>query len=401
MYSEWPLVFFTANDSQLQQSFKPSKPETLYRLPASHASNVAKRCSCWAASLWRPCVPWILANAMKKNVQKSGFTLVELLVVIAIIGILVGLLLPAVQAARAAARRMSCQNNMHQVILAVHNYESATKRLPPSWIQPGSSDKGWSPQARVLPFIEAGSVYSGVDFSDSYEASTIFIDGTETRVSSIRVPAYLCPSEVLDEVRLDGSEPEHYPMNYAANAGTWFVYDPSNRTVGDGTFFVGRESRFRDVLDGLSNTLAFAEVKAWNPYYRDIGISGDVAMPTEPNEICALNGSFRTNSGHTEWVDGRVHQTSFTTTFSPNRKILCEESGIEYDVDFTNMREGRVGVTGNERTYAAVTSRSYHVGGVNVALMDGSVRFINDAIELELWQSMSTRAGREVIQVPE
>ena len=217
----------------------------------------------------------------------------------------------------------------------------------------------------------------------------------------MRVPAYQCPSEVLDEVRIGDDGPEHYPLSYASNAGTWFVYDPSDQTIGEGTFFVGRESRFRDVLDGLSNTLAFAEVKAWNPYYRDLGVAGDMPMPTQPEEICALGGSFKPNTGHTEWVDGRVHQASFTTTFSPNRKILCEESGNEYDVDFTNMREGRVGSTGNERTYAAVTARSYHDGGVNVALMDGSIRFVNDSVELQLWQDMSTRAGHEVIEVPE
>ena len=340
---------------------------------------------------------------MKMQTKRGAFTLVELLVVIAIIGILVGLLLPAVQAAREAARRMSCQNNLHQVILAVHNYESAYKRLPPAWTKPAATGDGWSAQARILPFIEAIGLASDIDFAAGYGASTIFVDGQEIKVAGFSVPTYLCPSDPLsDEGRVDDDgAPEHHPLNYAVNAGTWFVYDPNDQTIGKGTFFANRMSRFRDVLDGLSNTLAFAEVKSWNPYYRDLGTTGDMTMPTNPEDICMLaagGASFKENTGHTEWVDGRSHQTGFTTTFSPNRKILCEESGVEYDVDFTNMREGR---TSTARTYAAVTSRSYHTGGVNVALMDGSIRFVTDSIDLELWQHMSTRADKEVIQVPE
>ncbi len=329
---------------------------------------------------------------------RRGFTLVELLVVIAIIGILVGLLLPAVQAARGAARRMSCQNNLHQVILAVHNYEAATKRLPPAWMKPAQTGDGWSAQARILPYIEALGLADAVQYEGGYKVATITVDGEQLPVASYRVPTYLCPSEVYDEQRLGSNGPEHYPLNYVVNAGRWFVYDPNNGKVGDGTFFANKVSRFRDVLDGLANTLAFAEVKAWNPYYRDVETQGDMTMPVDTSEICLLGGSFKENTGHTEWVDGRVHQTGFTTTFPPNKKVLCEVSGVEYDVDFTNMREGKVTTA---RTYAAVTSRSYHGGGVNVAMMDGSVRFLSESIELKLWQDMSTRAGKEFVEVPE
>lgn len=334
-----------------------------------------------------------------KTLASAGFTLVELLVVIAIIGIMVGLLLPAVQAAREAARRMSCQNNLHQVILAVHNYESATKRTPPAWTQPAMTGDGWSAQARILPYMEAMGLAEAVDFSAGYGAATLFVDGKEVLVAGFRVPTYLCPSEVNDDYRFDDNgNREHHPISYAYNAGPWFIHDSSDNSHGQGTFRAGRVGRFRDVLDGLSNTLAFAEVKTWNPYLRDVEVMGDLAMPSEPAEICALGGSFKRNTGHTEWVDGRVHQTGFTTTFSPNRKILCTNSGVEYDVDFTNIREGKVT---SAKTYAAVTSRSYHQGGVNVALMDGSVRFVTDSIDLNLWQNISTRAGREHVVVPE
>jgi hypothetical protein len=121
-------------------------------------------------------------------------------------------------------------------------------------------------------------------------------------------------------------------------------------------------------------------------------------MPTDPAEICALAGSFKTETGLTEWTDGRTHQAAFTTTFPPNEKVLCTVSGVTYDVDFTTMREGK---SATDRTYAAVTARSYHSGGVNVASMDGAVRLITDSIDLPLWQALSTRAGNEQVQLPE
>ncbi len=343
---------------------------------------------------------------MSRSKYRNAFTLVELLVVIAIIGVLVGLLLPAVQAAREAARRMSCQNNIKQVVLACHNYESSMKQLPPAWTRPAMTGDGWSAQARILPFVEAVSLAQAIDFSGGYKATTIRVDGIDRPIASYRVPTYLCPSEINDRLRTGSTgDAIHYPLNYAYSAGKWFVFDPENRNgrnVGEGMFTAGRGRKFRDCLDGLSHTLAFAEVKAWSPYLRDSGIAGDVNMPVLENEVCGLGGSLKTETGHTEWVDGRVHQTGFTTTFSPNKKILCPDSrGHEYDVDFTNFREGKSATSPVPRTYAAVTARSYHLGGVNVALMDGSVRFITDSIDLDLWQGMSTRNGREVISVPE
>ncbi|TWU47490.1 hypothetical protein Poly51_52900 [Rubripirellula tenax] len=332
---------------------------------------------------------------------KHAFTLVELLVVIAIIGVLVGLLLPAVQAAREAARRMSCQNNMKQVVLAVHNYESSTKWLPAAWSKPAMSGDGWSAQARILPYIEALALSSAVDFGAGYGAATLHVDGQDIPVSSFRVPTYQCPSEINDIQRIGSNGPEHYPLSYAYNAGVWKVHDANDDTVGEGMFTASKARRFRDCLDGLSNTLAFAEVKAWNPYYRDADVTGVISQPVLESEICALAGSFKRDTGHTEWVDGRVHQSGFTTTFTPNKKILCIDTGVEYDVDFTNFREGRTSGSPIPITYAAVTSRSYHLSGVTVGMLDGSVRTFNDSIDRDLWQDLSTRAGHEVVAVPE
>ncbi|TWU26912.1 hypothetical protein Pla52o_07680 [Novipirellula galeiformis] len=336
----------------------------------------------------------------KDSRHRIGFTLVELLVVIAIIGVLVGLLLPAVQAAREAARRMSCSNNLKQIGLAVHNYESSTQSLPAAWSKPGMTGDGWSAQARILPYLEAVALGSEIDYGAGYGAATIEVDGVAIPISSFRVPTYLCPSEVKDTQRLGSGGPEHYPLSYGYNGGVWFTYDANSGTVGDGTFAAGRYLKFRDCLDGLSNTLAFSEVKAWTPYYRDAGQAGNLTLPNLPAEVCALGGSFKADTGHTEWVDGRVHQSGFTTTFTPNKKVLCIESGVEYDADFTNFREGKTGAAPLPKTYAAVTSRSYHPGGVNTSLMDGSIRFVSDSIDLELWRGLSTRGGREVVSLP-
>ncbi len=328
--------------------------------------------------------------------SRHAFTLVELLVVIAIIGVLVGLLLPAVQAAREAARRMSCSNNLKQIGLAIHNYESSTTKVPASWSHPGNATgDGWSCQARLLPYLEQMALAEGIDYAAGYGVAQISTAAGTQRLASFRVPTYLCPSEVNDFVRNDSSNvPEHYPLNYGYNAGPFFVFNPASGAVGEGVFAANRYLGFNSCTDGLSQTMAFAEVKAYTPYFRDVAAGNSQSIPTSAAEICALGGSFKVNTGHTEWVDGRVHQTGVTSTFGPNFEVVCDQGGTLYDVDWTNMREGR---STTDTTYAAITARSFHNGGVNVVLMDGSVQFKADTIDLSLWRALSTRAGGEVV----
>ena len=178
--------------------------------------------------------------------------------------------------------------------------------------------------------------------------------------------------------------------------GEWFIYNPQSNQGGTGVFYPNSALNMGSLVDGTSNTLAFAEVKAYTPYMRDGGNPSalGVASPSQPAGVGGLGGSFKTNSGHTEWVDARVHQSGFTTTFSPNTEVPFESGGIAYDIDFNSSREGR---SLTDVTYASVTSRSYHTGGVEVGLCDGSVRFVSQSINLSTWRALGSRAGGEVV----
>jgi type II secretory pathway pseudopilin PulG len=325
--------------------------------------------------------------------------LVELLVVMAIIGLLVGLLLPAVQAARESARRASCANNLRQIGLALHNFESQARQFPAAARFPRPDTSGnldpWSAQAQLLPFLEQVNLSSRIDFDQSYELATNLVigGGTVAKLSAARVPTYLCPDELRDQVRLESGVPTHYPLNYAVNQGVWFVYDPRTRAAGAGAFCTGQALAPADFRDGLSQTLALAEVKGWQPYLRNAALASDPGLPA-PDQLCGLAGQFKSESGHTEWVDGRVHQVGFTAAYPPNTKVPCTLGGVAYGIDWTNQQEGK---SPTVPTWAAVTSRSYHPSGVNGAMMDGAVRWFAETIDPAVWRALATRAGGEVV----
>lgn len=328
--------------------------------------------------------------------SRSAFTLVELLVVIAVIGVLIALLLPAVQAAREAARRSQCANNLRQDALAVQNYMSAQKSTPPAVDWTLSSSASWSSLARLLPYMEQASLSNLIDFRFNY--SDVANAPQHAQVTAMKIPMYFCPDEENGEPKV-GSKQSHFPTTYAVNYGTWFVWDAATRTAGNGAFATNTRLSDRSFTDGLSNTLALSEVKAYQPKLSGANSPQDLstAPPANPAAAVAYGGTLGL-TGHTEWVDGKVHETGFTAVFAPNTKVPYSDGSGEYDVDFISQKESG---TAPSTTFAAVTSRSYHSGNlVNTALMDGSVRSFTNDVALDVWRAMATRSGDEAVSAP-
>jgi len=332
--------------------------------------------------------------------QQPAFTLVELLVIVAIMAILMGLLLPALQKVRDAAVRMKCASNLKQLGLAVNNYHSQLGTYPPSMLipvgQPFAINNGsWSIHGRILPYVEQQNMAVLVNLEAAWDSQG------NTGVPQTRIPFFLCPAEQNDRVRVDAAgNPYVYPHNYAFNFGTWFVYDPVTGAGGDGVFFPNAGLTMSDIHDGLTNTMMASEVKAFTPYVRNTPDPGPTP-PSSPTQITGfatggqlkLGPNLNDNTGHTEWPDGRVHHSGFTTTFAPNTVVPYTSSGQTYDIDYNSRQEGN---SATARTYAAITARSYHAGGfVNVLLMDGSVRAVRSSIGLPVWRAHGTRSSSD------
>jgi len=345
----------------------------------------------------------VVSPPLNKKASRSGFTLVELLVVIAIIGTLVGLLLPAVQSAREASRRSACQNNLKQLGLAMHNFESGRGYYPPAGSTSGMAvgKAPWSFQALVLPFMEEGNLFSKIDFSKPYgeQDATIFPSGS---VATLKVDVLLCPSERNNRPRVNrttGAQ-EHYPLSYGTNNGHFLVYNPTTKTDGGGAFALNSRFRHGVFSDGLSKTIALAEVKAFTPRYQDASQPPSPQAPTTPGELRSVlsGGSWDHEFGHTEWVCGRAIHAGFTTTFPPNTAVPEQRDGQMYDIDVTTVREY---ATASTATYAVVTSRSYHAGVVNAVMMDSSVRSFASETDAAVWAALGSRAGGEAGIAPE
>jgi len=334
--------------------------------------------------------------------SRRGFTLIELLVVIAIIAILIALLLPAVQQAREAARRTQCNNHLKQLGLAIHNYESSYSAFPPS-ATIGSSgstintNSSWGVHGRIMPYLEQGNVYNNVDLSIAWDEQAV--------LAGLKIPVFACPSDPGSDKGRDVSPKAAtplYPTTYGFSFGTWLVWDPVTRRAGDGAFGPNTKFTFRDFVDGTSNTLLASEVRAQQHYGRNTAPNGGTGTPA-PNladVIAKIPGgmSWCRPNGHTEWPDGRVHHEGFTTTAGPNAKVplsyAVDQCPLNVNVDYTSQQEA---TSSTVATYAIITSRSWHTGAVNSALVDGSVRTINENIDLGVWRALGTRAGSEVV----
>jgi prepilin-type N-terminal cleavage/methylation domain-containing protein len=331
--------------------------------------------------------------------SQKGFTLIELLVVIAIIAILIALLLPAVQQAREAARRTQCKNNLKQIALGMHNYESTNNTLPPSMaiVPTITSNASWSIHGRLLPFMEQVNLYSQIDLSRAW--------GNFPIISNFRVPVYACPSDPKsDRARDTGTNGIFLmPTCYGFNFGTWLVYNPTTGQGGDGIAFPNSRIRISSITDGTSNTLLASEVHAWTAYTRNGGppsttVPGNAATVA----LYAASGlkdrilpATQDGTGHTEWANGHSHHSGFTTTLTPNSNVIFVDAGVTYrNTDYASRQEGS---NTTSVSYSALNSRSYHTGIVQSALCDGSVRSFSSNIDLSIWRALGTRDGGEVL----
>jgi prepilin-type N-terminal cleavage/methylation domain-containing protein/prepilin-type processing-associated H-X9-DG protein len=312
------------------------------------------------------------------RIRSRGFTLVELLVVIAIIGILVGLLLPAVQAAREAARRMSCSNNMKQIGLGLHNYESAIKRLPFGWNNHGTL---WS--AMILPYLEQTNLYNTLSFSEAinWDAANQNRDACETVL-----PVYRCPSMPLPEHMNYNGIARRVPASYRGVGGTIVSSDDDSTKVAvaplsaaatksfedpklDGTFYVCSSTRFGDVTDGLSNTIFVGESHT-DPDFSKDGQGMDFWVIGSPQvDPCSCSGG----SGGTE-----ASESAGSMIVQINAQLRTPAiSGELMEVAFG----------------------SYHTGGAMFLMGDGSVTFLSDSTDMLVYRALGSRNGGEVAQI--
>lgn len=309
--------------------------------------------------------------------SRRGFTLVELLVVIAIIGILVGLLLPAVQAAREAARRMQCSNNLKQIGLSLHNYNSTFSALPagsnglPNAAGTNFNGHGWTWHASILPYIEQSTLYEAIQGADGmgHERGDQN-NGKPLVVRQTTLPIFWCPSQ--PDVRTGPQKNGYQPSNYNGNMGTRIgngndncigtgvanlndmLTNPWGCMNGNGIFHVRSRTKFGDVTDGLSNTIFVSEVPD----------TGGSAM-----------GGF--NAG----CDRRV-------IFSNGADANPPEEMSEYMI----AAESNDPINGGAEEAAG----SWHTGGAQFVFGDGSVHFLSENMDMVTYQALSTRAGGEV-----
>jgi prepilin-type N-terminal cleavage/methylation domain-containing protein/prepilin-type processing-associated H-X9-DG protein len=341
--------------------------------------------------------------------RHRAFTLVELLVVIAIIGILVALLLPAVQAAREAARRTECNNNLKQIGLALHNYHDTHKRFPfgkgPSY--PGAPVYArWSTHALILPFMEQTNLQSAIDFR--YPPATPGMGGViafmpaysnpggeNTTISKTLVAGFFCPS--------DGSAPDPaWPgqTNYAGNQGGWLCdrgdspaasSDIAPNEVQTGVLYYLSRVGFADILDGSSNTAIFSEKLRGrgspHPRYDMFVIPNQTTLDATYQTCTTVNvltATPLTSKWGWSWVMGENCCTLYNHVSTPNTNTCA---GLPFPGTMTNMA-------------MQVAPNSHHPGGVNVLLADGSVRFVANSIDLRVWRALGTRSGGEAVQLP-